>query len=340
MSRKHLSADEYVQGVLEGNRTILARAITLMESNSVKHRDMAQGVLRRLLPHTGRSFRIGVTGAPGVGKSTFIETFGCFLLEKGRKVAVLAVDPSSTLSKGSILGDKTRMERLCRSEAAFIRPSPSGGSLGGVGRKSRETILVCEAAGFDTILLETVGVGQSETMVRAMTDFFLLLLLPLAGDEIQGIKRGIMEYTDMLLVNKADGDWVEKANQSAAEYARALHYFQGATEGWSARVFTCSASTGKGMSEIWSSMEEFKRSMADSGVLQQRRREQSISWMHSLLQEQLHTLFYHHPKVTHILPSLEKSVLAGTLTPTQAAYTLLEAAPFPSMEREKSAATP
>jgi LAO/AO transport system kinase len=328
MSRKPLSVDDYVSGVLAADRAILGRAITLMESNSAKHREIAQEVLRRLLPHTGCSFRLGVTGVPGVGKSTFIETFGCFLLEKGRKVAVLAVDPSSTLSKGSILGDKTRMERLSRSEGAFIRPSPSGGSLGGVGRKSRETILVCEAAGFDTILLETVGVGQSETMVRAMTDFFLLLLLPSAGDEIQGIKRGIMEWTDLLLVNKADGDWVERANLSAGEFSRAMHYFQCATEGWNAQVRTCSAFTGQGIPEVWSLMEEFLRRTTDSGVFHRRRREQSISWMHSLLQEQLHSHFYHHPIVTRLLPSLEKSVLEGKVTPTQAACTLLEAVRF------------
>jgi LAO/AO transport system kinase len=244
--RRRLSVDDYVSGVLAGDRTILGRAISLVESNALAHLDMAQEVLKQLLPHTGRSIRVGITGVPGVGKSTFIESFGMHLLAQGHRVAVLAVDPSSSVTRGSILGDKTRMERLARENDAFIRPSPTGGGRGGVARKTRETILVCEAAGFDVVLLETVGVGQSETMVRSMVDFFLLLMLAGAGDELQGIKKGIMELADALAITKADGDNIHKTQNARADYNRALHYLAQATEGWHTRAYTCSAVTREG----------------------------------------------------------------------------------------------
>ena len=246
--RKQLSIDDYVNGVLKFDRNILARAITLIESNNPAHHDIAQEVLKKLLPYSGKSLRIGITGVPGAGKSTLIEVLGMYLIKQGHKVAVLTVDPSSTVTKGSILGDKTRMENLSKEKNCFIRPSPSGGTLGGVTRKSRETITVCEAAGFDIILIETVGVGQSEVTVRSMVDFFLLVLIAGGGDELQGIKRGIMELTDAILINKADGDNEKKANIARSDYNNALHYLQPATKGWTAQAFTASALTGKGIS--------------------------------------------------------------------------------------------
>ncbi len=243
--RRRLTVDEYVAGVLAGDRNIVAQAITLVESNAPAHFEMGQEVLRQLIPSTGNSIRVGITGVPGAGKSTFIEALGLQLCEQDNKVAVLAVDPSSTVTRGSILGDKTRMELLSRDLRAFIRPSPSSGTLGGVTRKSRETILICEAAGFNVILVETVGVGQSETTVRSMVDFFLLLMLSGAGDELQGIKKGIMELADALLVNKADGDNKIRANAAKADYNRALHYLAPATKGWHTRAYTCSAANGE-----------------------------------------------------------------------------------------------
>ncbi|HYQ92753.1 MAG TPA: methylmalonyl Co-A mutase-associated GTPase MeaB, partial [Candidatus Competibacteraceae bacterium] len=264
--RRRLSVDEYVQGVLAGDRNVLAQTITLVESNAPAHGAMAQEVLRRLLPHTGNSIRVGITGVPGVGKSTTIEALGMYLCEQGHQVAVLAVDPSSTVTRGSILGDKTRMEQLSRNPRAFIRPSPSSGTLGGVTRKSRETMLVCEAFGFDVILVETVGVGQSETTVRSMVDFFLLLMLAGAGDELQGIKKGIMELADALLINKADGDNQLRARAAKAEYNRALHYLAPATEGWQTRAYTCSALAHEGIDEIWRVIEDFRQKTQASGV--------------------------------------------------------------------------
>ncbi|MCB1124503.1 MAG: methylmalonyl Co-A mutase-associated GTPase MeaB, partial [Verrucomicrobiae bacterium] len=275
---RDLSPEEYVDGTLEGNRTILAKAITLIESNAPHHQSLAQDVLNRLLPHSGKSIRVGITGVPGVGKSTFIETLGMMLCNAGKKVAVLAIDPSSTLTRGSILGDKTRMENLARHPNAFIRPSPSSGTLGGVANKSRETMLLCEAFGFDTLLIETVGVGQSETTVRSLVDFFMLLMLPGAGDELQGIKKGVVETADGLVVNKCDGDFKEKARRACSQYANILQYFTPASEGWQPQVMTCSASEGNGIKEAWDMVMDFIETTKASGVFEKRRREQSVAW--------------------------------------------------------------
>jgi LAO/AO transport system kinase len=321
--RRHLSVDDHVQGVLAGDRTILGRTITLVESNAPAHMDMAQDVLRQLLSHTGRSIRVGITGVPGVGKSTFIEALGMHLIKAGRRVAVLAVDPSSSLTKGSILGDKTRMELLSRELDCFIRPSPSGGTLGGVARKSRETILVCEAAGFDVILVETVGVGQSETVVRSMVDFFLLLMLAGAGDELQGIKKGIMELADALLINKADGDNLAKARLAKAEYTRALHYLAPATEGWRTKAYICSALSGMGIAEIWNVVEGFHEKTVVSGAFEKRRRSQAWEWVYTMVEEHLRNCFFNHPGVMTILPEIKAGVEHGALPPTIAVKKLV-----------------
>ncbi len=316
--RPRLTPKQFAQGVLEGNRGILGRTITMVESNLPEHTAQAQEILKELLPHTGNSMRIGITGVPGVGKSTFIESLGCYLLEKGFKVAVLAVDPSSSISGGSILGDKTRMERLGRDERCFIRPSPSGGTLGGVARKTRETMLVCEAAGFDVILIETVGVGQSEITVRSMSDFFLLLMLAGAGDELQGIKKGIMELADALVINKADGDNKLPAEMARNEYERAMHYLQPSTEGWVSHAYTCSSTKDKGIAEIWHVIETFKKITTKSGVFEQHRKEQNIKWVHEMVDEHLRSLFIKHPEIIKVLPEIEKDVGDG-ITPAVAA---------------------
>ncbi len=321
--RRKLTIDDYVQGVLAQDRTILGRAITLVESDVLNHIEIAQEVLRQLLPHTGKSIRIGITGVPGVGKSTFIEAFGLFLCQQGHKVAVLAVDPSSSVSKGSILGDKTRMELLSREPKAFIRPSPAGGTLGGVARKSRETMLVCEAAGFDVLLIETVGVGQSETTVRSMVDFFLLLMLATAGDELQGIKKGITELCDSILITKTDGDNKAHAFAAKAEYNRALHYLAPATEGWISQAYSCSAVTGEGIAEIWQVIEDFRQKTMQSGAFERRRRDQVKDWVYAMIVEHLRQLFFQHPGVLKSLPEIEKAVVAGTLPATTAVQTLL-----------------
>jgi len=321
--RRRLTVDEYVAGVLAGDRNIVAQAITLVESNAVAHFDMGQEVLRQLLPHTGNSIRVGITGVPGVGKSTFIEALGLHLCEQDHKVAVLAVDPSSTVTRGSILGDKTRMELLSRDLRAFIRPSPSSGTLGGVTRKSRETMLICEAAGFNVILVETVGVGQSETTVRSMVDFFLLLMLAGAGDELQGIKKGIMELADALLVNKADGDNKIRANAARADYNRALHYMAPATEGWYTQAYTCSAANGDGIAAIWQVINDFQRLTTSSGVFDQRRQRQTLDWVYSMVEEHLRTSFFNHTGVGSIRKDVEYAVIEGHLPPTVAAQMLI-----------------
>lgn len=321
--RRGLTVEDHVKGVLEGDRSILARTITLVESNAPAHFTMAQEVLRQLLPHIGQSIRVGITGVPGAGKSTFIEALGMKLIEKGHRVAVLAVDPSSSVTRGSILGDKTRMEELSRENNAFIRPSPTSGVLGGVTRKSRETMMVCEAAGFDVILVETVGVGQSEVMVRSMVDFFLLLLITGGGDELQGIKKGIIELSDALLINKADGDNKPRAQAARGEYNRALHYLTPATEGWQTRAYTCSAQTGEGIDRIWSVIEEFREQTIKSGVFEKRRNNQTLDWMHSMVEQQLQNYFYKHPMVREHLPGIEQAVLAGDVPATTAARDLL-----------------
>ena len=322
--RKRLGVDDYVQGVLAHDRPTLARTITLVESNAPAHMALAQEVLQQLLPYTGQSIRVGITGVPGVGKSTFIDSLGCLLCEKDYGVAVLAVDPSSSLTRGSILGDKTRMPNLSRQPNAFIRPSPTSGALGGVTRKSRETILVCEAGGFNVILVETVGVGQSEIAVRSMVDFFLLLMLTGAGDELQGIKKGTIELANALLFTKADGHNKIRAEAARAEYALALQYLSPATEDWKAQVRTCSALTGEGIAEIWALIEEFRRQTTTSGVFEAQRRQQVLNWMQEIVEEHLFALFFHHSGIQEILPQIEQAVLSGEMPPTVGAQKLLE----------------
>ena len=267
----------------DGDTGALARAITLVESRAARHRPAAREIMRRVLPHTGGALRIGLTGVPGAGKSTFIEAFGGYLCEAGHKLAVLAVDPTSSVSGGSILGDKTRMEELARNPRAFIRPSPSGKSAGGVAARTREALLLCEAAGFNVVLVETMGVGQGETEVRTMTDFFLLLQIAGAGDELQGIKKGVIELADAILINKADGDNRERAARTRAEYARVLHYLQPSTPGWTPRALTCSALEGEGLEDVWTMIGEFRERVTASGVFASRRREQNVDWFRSLL---------------------------------------------------------
>ena len=318
------SADDYISGILSSNRTLLAKAITLIESSAPHHHELAQVVLNQLLPHTGNSIRIGITGVPGVGKSTFIEALGIQLCNRGHRLAVLTIDPSSTLSKGSILGDKTRMENLARHPNAFIRPSPTGGTLGGVANKTRETILLCEAFGFDTIFVETVGVGQSEITVRSLVDFFMLLLLPGAGDELQGIKKGVIEIADALVINKADGDFESSAQLARSQYANVLQYFQPATEGWKTPVLSCSALHNQGIDTIWNTVAEFINQTKAAGVIDKRRQKQSIDWVHTLVNETLQTQFYHDHRVKALLPKLEAAVLKGELSPTLATERLLK----------------
>jgi LAO/AO transport system kinase len=319
-----LRVDEYVAGILAGDRAILSRAITLIESSSRLHESQAQEVLQQLLPRTGNAKRIGITGVPGVGKSTFIEAFGCLLTGLGRKVAVLAIDPSSVRSGGSILGDKTRMEKLSREPRAFIRPSPTGGNLGGVARRTRETMLLCEAAGFDTVLVESVGVGQSEIALRSMVDFVLLLLLPGSGDELQGIKKGIIEMADAVLINKADGDNRQRAEQTRADQDAALHYAQPATPGWKTEVSLCSAQTGEGVPEAWELIEKFYAELEPKGVLAKRREQQAGEWLSDLIREELQRRFYQDARVKARLPGLQESVLRGEVTAVQAARMLLD----------------
>jgi LAO/AO transport system kinase len=323
--RPQLSVEEYVEGVLARDRATLARAITLVESNAPAHFATAQEVLHQLLPHTGNAIRIGITGVPGAGKSTFIESLGTMLTEQGHQVAVLAVDPTSTRTRGSILGDKTRMENLARDSNAFIRPSPTGGVLGGVARKSRETMLVCEAAGFDVVLVETVGTGQSEVTVRSMVDFFLLLLITGAGDELQGIKKGVIELADALVINKADGENKVHAEAARGEYNRALHYLTPATEGWQTRAYTCSSLTGEGIPEIWEVIASFRQKTTESGVFEARRQQHNREWLHTILAEQLRLYFYNHPAVRENLATIEEAVMQGEMSATAAAQHLLQA---------------
>lgn len=319
------SVTELFEGVLKRDRSFLARAITLAESNLVNHFSEAQALLQKLLPYTGRSIRIGITGVPGAGKSTFIESFGMHLCSLGLRVAVLAIDPSSSISGGSILGDKTRMEQLSKNPFAFIRPSASGGKLGGVHRKTREAMLICEAAGFDVILIETVGVGQSETVIRDMVDFFMLLVLTGAGDELQGMKKGIMELADAIIVHKADGDNKAFAEQTKMEYNRILHFLHPATKGWTSKAYTCSSLENNGIIEIWELIKKFEKTGKESGVFEERRKRQSRDWIHSMIIDQLQYSFFHHPDVKNILPKLENEVIAGEKTAASAVETLFKA---------------
>jgi len=320
---RELSVEDYVRGVLAGDRGVLARAITLVESRSPVHEAKAQEVLQRLLPRAGKARRIGITGVPGAGKSTFIEAFGSFLADRGLKIAVLAIDPTSARSGGSILGDKTRMERLSRNPNAFIRPSPAGESLGGVARRTRETMLVCEAAGFDVVLVETVGVGQSEVTLRSMVDFFVLLLLAGAGDELQGIKRGVVEMADAVLINKADGENRQRALRALAEQDAALHYLQPATPGWTTRAALASGLTGEGLPELWQQIEEFYARLQPAGTIERRRRQQAIDWLTNLLNDELRREFFEDPRVRDRLPALQQQVQRGDITAVRAARELL-----------------
>ena len=323
MTASDPTIDDYVSGVLAGNRAILSRAVTLIESQSPLHEKKAQEVLQELLPHTGKAKRIGITGAPGVGKSTFIEAFGCHLIHQGQSVAVLAIDPSSKRSGGSILGDKTRMENLSRESRAFIRPSPAGDSIGGVARRTRETMLVCEAAGFDVVLVESVGVGQSEVALRSMVDFILLLLLPGAGDELQGLKRGIIEMADDILINKADGENRQRAEQARLEQQASLSFLQPATPGWKAEAALCSARTGEGVPQVWERIERFFRELEAKGVIANRRQQQTVEWLTDLIHDELQRRFDHHPRVQARLPGLRESLLRGEITAVSAARLLL-----------------
>ena len=324
--RRALSVNDYVTGVLARDAMIVARTITLVESNAPAHQELAQQVLTQLLPQTGGSRRIGITGIPGAGKSTFIESFGCQLTAAGHRVAVLAIDPSSSLSGGSILADKIRMERLGREAGAFIRPSPSGGSLGGVTRKTREAILICEAAGFDVVIVETVGVGQNEIAVRSMVDFFLVLMIAGAGDEMQGIKKGVIELADTLVINKADGENRARATAAQAEMRRVVHYLQPTTAGWTTPALLASALTGDGVGEVWRTTEDFFKTVRGSGELQRRRRHQAVEWMHAMIGESLRTRFYAAEQVKERLRSVEEAVAAGTKPPLAAALELLKLA--------------
>ncbi|MDR3279919.1 MAG: methylmalonyl Co-A mutase-associated GTPase MeaB [Synergistaceae bacterium] len=321
--RRELSLGDYVSGILSGDRTIISRAITLVESNNPAHFELARQVVKDILPHSGNSARVGITGVPGAGKSTFIDALGMMLCKRDMKVAVLAVDPSSSVTKGSILGDKTRMEDLSKHKNAFIRPSPSGGTLGGLTRKSRETMLICEAAGYDAILVETVGVGQSEAAVRDMVDFFLLVVLTGAGDELQGIKKGVMELADAIVVNKADGSNVLKANATRAEYDRILHYLRPATEGWTTRAYTCSAATGAGIGDIWSVVMNFTQNIKASGVHAERRKQQTLSWVYAMVEDYLKQKFYRCGAVERERGRVENDVVAGELSATEAASELI-----------------
>lgn len=323
IKRNVFAPSDYSEGVRNGDLSLLARAITLVESSSTKHILIAQEILKELSPFTGNSIRIGITGPPGAGKSTFIDTFGCFLCNLGHKVAVLAVDPSSSISHGSILGDKTRMENLSKRPEAFIRPSASGGSLGGVARKTRETALICEAAGYDIIIIETIGVGQSEITVRSMVDFFLLILLPGSGDELQGIKKGAVELADLLVVNKAEGDNFSKANITKEAYKQALHYIISPTQDWITKVLTCSALTGDGIPDIWNSIEEFVLSQNKNSNFTKRRNAQTIEWIFAMIEENLKDSFYKNPNIIKLIPIIKDKVLAAELTPVLACQQLL-----------------
>jgi LAO/AO transport system kinase len=323
--RRSLSVDDYVAGVLAGDRSIVARAITLVESRKPAHRDQAQEMLVRLLPHAGGAHRVGITGVPGVGKSTFIEALGTHLTGAGKKVAVLAVDPTSGRSGGSILGDKTRMAELGQDPNAFIRPSPSAGTLGGVARATRESVVVVEAAGFDVVLVETVGVGQSEVTVADMVDLFLVLMLPGAGDELQGIKKGILEIADLLVINKADGDNRDRAAKAVREYKAALHIMQPADPNWVPQVLSCSALTKTGIDTVWETVLEHRRTLEAAGTLEAKRAGQQVRWMWAMVRDRLVSALEGHPEVKALVPELERAVAMGETTPATAAERVLRA---------------
>lgn len=322
--KRSLNLNDYVDGILEGNRVILSQAVTLIESSNPTHAELAQQIIERCLPHTGGSIRLGITGVPGAGKSTFIEALGKHITTNGGKLAVLAIDPSSERSKGSILGDKTRMEELANDPHAYIRPSPSAGSLGGVARKTRETVVLCEAAGFDTIFIETVGVGQSETAVHSMVDFFLLIQIAGAGDELQGIKRGIMEMADGIAINKADGNNIEKANLACAQFKNALHLFPPSPSGWNPKVQTCSSLTKDGIEDVWKSITEYVAFVKNNNYFEHRRALQSKYWVYESINESLRNSFYQNPEIKPLLKVYEEKVLNQQISSFVAAKNLLD----------------
>lgn len=316
--------EKYVHDIIQGNRYMLSQAITLVESSAPKHQQKAQEIIEQCLPYAGKSMRIGITGVPGVGKSTFIESFGKYLTKNSHKLAVLAIDPSSSRSKGSILGDKTRMKELSTDEHAFIRPSPAAGSLGGVARKTRESIILAETAGYDVIFVETVGVGQSETTVHSMVDFFLLLMLAGAGDELQGIKRGIMEMADAILINKADGDNLNNARQAKNEYKNALHLFPPTESGWTPKVDVCSSLSGLGMESVWKIIRDYKEHTDANGYFQQKRNQQAKMIMYETINQALKSNFYSNQKMKDLLPQIENDLLNSKISSYMAARKLLD----------------
>ncbi len=315
---------QFTEGILSSNISYISKAITLVESTKPEHQEQAQQIINAIITHSGHSFRLGITGVPGVGKSTFIESFGLEVIERGHKLAVLAIDPSSQLSKGSILGDKTRMEQLSVHPNAFIRPSPSSGSLGGVARKTKESIIICEAAGYDYILVETVGVGQSETAVHQLTDFFLLLMLAGAGDELQGIKRGIMEMADGMVITKADGSNTDKAKAARTEYARAMRLFPPTESNWIPKVLTCSSTERKGISDVYDMIDQYRRHTVANGFFEAKRNRQSKQWLHQTIHDLLIDRFYHNPDIRQEITKIEQQLQQNALNPYQAAVDLFK----------------
>ncbi len=324
IKRKRLSVEEYISGILNGNRLILSQAITLVESQNPNHQELAHQIIEQCLPHSGKSFRLGLTGTPGVGKSTFVESFGKRLLKEEKKIAILAIDPTSQVTKGSILGDKTRMQDLSVHPNVFVRPSPAGDSLGGVARATRETIILCEAAGFDFIIIETVGVGQSETAVHSMVDFFLLLLLPNSGDELQGIKRGVMEMADLIAINKADGENIQAAKLAKKQCRNALHLFPAKDSNWIATAETCSALTGDGINTIFERIESYQNQTKINGYLEHHRKQQAKFWLDESIGQSLKNLFYYNSKIQAAYPKIEQQVISGQISPFKAATELLK----------------
>lgn len=322
--RNGFNINEFTNGILSSNISYVSKAITLVESTKKEHQEQAQQIINAVIGHSGKSFRLGITGVPGVGKSTFIESFGLEVINRGHKLAVLAIDPSSQLSKGSILGDKTRMEQLSINPQAFIRPSPSAGTLGGVTRKTKESIVICEAAGFNYIMVETVGVGQSETAVHELTDFFLLLMLAGAGDELQGIKRGIMEMADGMVITKADGNNVDKAKSARAEYARALHLFPPTESGWIPEVLTCSSTENTGISNVFEMIEKYQRHTMTNGYFNDKRIQQTKQWLHQTIHDALIDKFYSNENIKRELARAEQQLSRNLVNPYQIAQDLLK----------------
>ena len=322
--KNRLKVEEYIDGIINGNRVILSKAITIIESNLENDKKLAKDIIQNILHKSGNSIRIGITGVPGVGKSTFIESFGKLLISKGHKVAVLSIDPSSQRSKGSILGDKTRMEELANREEAYIRPSASGDTLGGVANKTGETMLLCEAAGYDVVLIETVGVGQSETAVHGMTDFFLLLMLAGAGDELQGIKKGIMEMADMVVINKADGDNVKMSEMAKLQYQNALHIFPQSESRWTPVVRTASAIKEIGIDEVWQQIEKYSNLVNDNGYFDENRNQQQIEWMYNNINEELKRMLFGSSEIKDMLKISEQRILSSELSPIKASQEIIE----------------